>query len=168
MMRAYGVLIGLVLLISGFAGTGLAGGQTPAGTAFSYQGRLTDGGAPANGSYDLRFTLFDAATGAGGAIGAPVLAEDVTVTSGVFTVMLDFGATAFSGNARWLEIAVRPGASTSAHTARRASDADTGAARDLQPDQPDESDESNESAQRRDTLERHYQQARGIRRRHRS
>ena len=31
-------------------------GQT---TAFTYQGKLTDGGNPANGSYDLQFALFD-------------------------------------------------------------------------------------------------------------
>ena len=33
------------------------------GTAFTYQGRLNDGGAPANGTYDLTFALFDEATG---------------------------------------------------------------------------------------------------------
>ena len=31
-------------------------------TAFTYQGRLFDGGSPANGLYDLRFTNYDAAT----------------------------------------------------------------------------------------------------------
>ena len=29
-------------------------------TAFTYQGRLTTGGNPANGSYDFQFKLFDA------------------------------------------------------------------------------------------------------------
>src|SRR5512139_1162631 len=32
------------------------------GTAFTYQGRLAEGGQSANGSYDLRFALYDAAT----------------------------------------------------------------------------------------------------------
>jgi hypothetical protein len=32
-------------------------------TAFTYQGRLQDGGAPANGSYDFQFTLWDALSG---------------------------------------------------------------------------------------------------------
>ena len=32
------------------------------GTAFSYQGRLTDNGSPANGNYDLRFNSLDAGT----------------------------------------------------------------------------------------------------------
>jgi len=31
-------------------------------TAFTYQGRLTDNGLPANGTYDFQFRLFDAAT----------------------------------------------------------------------------------------------------------
>ena len=32
------------------------------GTAFTYHGRLNDGGNPANGIYNLRFALFDAMT----------------------------------------------------------------------------------------------------------
>src|SRR5258708_4569837 len=34
----------------------------PLGTGFTYQGRLNDGGAPANGVYDLAFTLYGDAT----------------------------------------------------------------------------------------------------------
>jgi len=33
------------------------------GTAFNYQGRLDADGAPANGSFDLRFAIYDAASG---------------------------------------------------------------------------------------------------------
>ena len=33
------------------------------GTAFTYQGRLADNGAPANGAYDFQFTIFDALSG---------------------------------------------------------------------------------------------------------
>jgi hypothetical protein len=32
-------------------------------TAFTHQGRLNNGGSPANGSYDLTFALFNAASG---------------------------------------------------------------------------------------------------------
>jgi hypothetical protein len=35
----------------------------PLGTAFTYQGRLADGGQLANGSCDLRFSLSDAEFG---------------------------------------------------------------------------------------------------------
>ena len=74
--------------------------------AFSYQGRLTGGGNAANGSYDLRFALFDA--GAGGAqIGGAATNLAVPVNKGLFTVSLDFGANAFNGATRWLEIGVR-------------------------------------------------------------
>jgi hypothetical protein len=77
-------------------------------TTFTYQGRLTDGGTAANGSYDLQFALFDTNTvGTGTQQGATITASNVTVTSGVFVVQLDFGAAAFGGANRFLEIAVK-------------------------------------------------------------
>src|SRR5690349_10170191 len=36
-------------------------------TAFTYQGKLTDNGTPANGNYDLTFKLFDTPTIGSGA-----------------------------------------------------------------------------------------------------
>lgn len=84
------------------------------GTAFTYQGSLTEGGSPASGSYDFRFTLYDAAA-AGNPVGALILLEEVAVEGGIFTVQLDFGDV-FDGTAYWLEIAVRPGASTGEYT----------------------------------------------------
>src|SRR6185369_16358988 len=48
-------------------------------TSFTYQGRLSDGGLPANGVYDLQFKLFDAASG-GAQQGGTVLRDDVSVT----------------------------------------------------------------------------------------
>lgn len=86
------------------------------GTGFSYQGRLTDGGAPANAVYDLRFVLYDDEV-AGASVGAVIEKADLSVVNGVFVTNLDFGASAFNGDSRWLEIAVRPGASTGAYTA---------------------------------------------------
>lgn len=85
-------------------------------TAFTYQGRLTDAGNPANGVYDLQFRLFDALIG-GNQVASTVIREDVAVSNGLFTVTLDFGAAAFPGANRWLEISVRPGVSTGAFTA---------------------------------------------------
>jgi hypothetical protein len=85
------------------------------GSAFTYQGRLTDGGAPASGAYDFRFILYNAEVG-GSQVGTTFTAEDLAVTGGVFTVTLDFGPNIFDGQARWLELAVRQGASTGIYT----------------------------------------------------
>src|SRR5262245_17745969 len=93
---------------------GLLPASAPAlGTAFTYQGRLSDGAAPANGTYDFEFRLYAVASG-GVQVGSAVSAADVAVASGLFTVTLDFGAAPFDGNDRWLEVGVRPGASSGA------------------------------------------------------
>jgi len=84
-------------------------------TAFTYQGKLTDAGNPANGNYDLQFKLFDALA-AGTQIGSTNSTTNVAVSSGVFTVSLDFGAAAFPGANRWLEISVRPAGSVNPYT----------------------------------------------------
>jgi hypothetical protein len=88
--------------------------QDTIGTAFTYQGSLTDNGSPANGDYDFRFQLYDAATG-GSQVGSTVALEDVSVADGLFTVRLDFGEV-FDGMALWLAIGVRPGDETGAYT----------------------------------------------------
>jgi len=75
-------------------------------TVFNYQGKLTDSGAAANGTFQMQFKLFDSLAG-GGQIGATLADVPVTATNGVFSVKLDFGANALSGANRWLEIAVR-------------------------------------------------------------
>ena len=84
------------------------------GTQFTYQGHLADGGSPADVEYDLRFDLYDA-EGNGNLLGT-VSRENVGVSDGFLTVLLDFGSNVFTGQARWLEIGVRPGASTGDHT----------------------------------------------------
>ena len=91
----------------------LAWGQ-PLGTTFTYQGRLTDGGAPASGAYDFQFVVYDAAVG--GSPAGPVLTrDDVPVAGGLFTVTLDFGAV-FGTARRWLDVGVRPSDSTGPYT----------------------------------------------------
>jgi hypothetical protein len=102
-------------LASGLFWVAPAAAQTPLSTAFSYQGLLKENGSAANGVYDFRFRLFDAAA-LGNQVGADVFVNDLTVTDGTFTAELNFGAQ-FDGQARWMEIAVRPGASPGAYTA---------------------------------------------------
>lgn len=79
--------------------------RAPLGNVFTYQGRLTEGSGPASGQYDFIFSLFDAASG-GTQVGTQTLTNQ-TVSDGLFTVALDFGANAFGGEARWLQISVR-------------------------------------------------------------
>jgi hypothetical protein len=97
------VLVVAMVLSFLFGGTA-AQGQT---TSFTYQGRLTDGGTAANGNYDLQFVLFDSLSG-GTQVGSPQTLNTVAVSNGVFTVSLDFGANAFPGANRFLEISARP------------------------------------------------------------
>ena len=75
------------------------------GTAFTYQGRLNDGGNAANGNYDLKFSLYDALTG-GSLVAVPVTNSPVVISNGAFSVRLDFGG-AFTGPARFLELGTR-------------------------------------------------------------
>jgi hypothetical protein len=78
------------------------------GTAFTYQGRLTDGVNPASGIYDLRFTIFDSTNLPGVIVAGPLTNSATGVTNGFFTIALDFGSGPFtSGAPRWLEIGVR-------------------------------------------------------------
>lgn len=75
------------------------------GTTFTYQGRLNNGGSPANGTnYGMVFYLYDAPAG-GNLLGNQGVAS-VTVSNGLFTVPLNFDK-AFDGDARWLEISVQ-------------------------------------------------------------
>lgn len=85
------------------------------GTAFTYQGQLTDNGTPANGSYDLRFTIYDGLSG-GNQVGNRITNAAVPVAEGTFTVILDFGAGIFTGANRWLEIGVRTNGPAGAFT----------------------------------------------------
>lgn len=72
------------------------------GTAFTYQGRVLDNNSPTTTNYDFQFRLYDAAAG-GVQQGSTQTLTSVPVTSGIFTVTLDFGDQ-FPGPARYLDI----------------------------------------------------------------
>jgi hypothetical protein len=80
--------------------------EAPMGTAFTYQGRLEDNGSPVSGPCDFRFVLYDSLVG-GSQVGPLQERTDVELSDGRFAVNLDFGASAFRGQARWLEVAVQ-------------------------------------------------------------
>ena len=88
--------------------------SAPLSTSFTYQGQLKLSGVPVNGLCDFQFGLWDSASG-GTQIGT-ITQPNVQVTNGLFTVQLDFGSGAFTGEARWLEIAVRYPAGSGSYT----------------------------------------------------
>ena len=108
----------IIALAIGLATLSLAvpfAAATALGTAFTYQGQLTDGGSPATGTYDFQFKLYDASS-SGGQIGSTVTLDNVSVADGMFTVSIDFGADRFQGDQRFLEVGVREGTSTGAYS----------------------------------------------------
>ncbi len=73
--------------------------------AFTFQGQLSNSGTPANGNHDFEFALFDGVAG-GTQLGSTISLNGVAVTSGIFSVTLDFGSQ-FPGANRFLEIRLR-------------------------------------------------------------
>lgn len=98
-------LITLVLI----AGASRASAQ---GTAFTYQGQLQSGGRPANGTYNLSFSLFNVNVGSTSVAG-PVVDNGVVVSNSLFAATLDFGSSAFGGATNWLEVSVESNGATS-------------------------------------------------------
>ena len=101
--------LSLLLLIPALAGA------APLGRSFTYQGELRQSGTPLDGTVHLRFSLWDAAgTGdpptGGTQIGSSQIVPNVSVDDGLFTTEVntgdEFGASAFNGQARWLQIEV--------------------------------------------------------------
>lgn len=90
---------------------GGGGSRAVVSNEFTYQGRLIQDGIPANGSFDFEFALFDVDSG-GSPLATLAVIEDVLVTNGTFSARLDFAVNHFAGDARWLEVHARPGAST--------------------------------------------------------
>jgi hypothetical protein len=105
--------IALVLLVG--ASLALARGRllapegapaaAPLEDAFTYQGELIRGTAPVSETCEMAFRLYDASSG-GLQAGEPITTS-VQVVDGLFTAPLDFGTSAFAGEARWLGIAVK-------------------------------------------------------------
>lgn len=94
------------ILSGGIVGEGVAG-TTPAGTAITYQGLLRQAGAPFDGLVDtMTFQLFDGPDVTASPVGSPIILTDVAVVEGLVTIELDFGALAFAGDDRWVEIVI--------------------------------------------------------------
>jgi hypothetical protein len=109
-------LVVIVVLLTSVGGaTAHVGAPAPAapqsavGTGFTFQGQLKNAGAAINGGCTMTFRLYDAAA-TGAQIGSTITAT-VPVSNSLFTVMLnasgEYGANAFNGDARWLQVAVK-------------------------------------------------------------
>jgi hypothetical protein len=114
-------LVVIVVLLTSVGGaTAHQGANAPAapqavvGTGFTFQGQLKNAGATVTGNCDMTFKLYDAAV-TGAQIGSTITAT-VPVSNSLFTVMLntnsEYGANAFNGYARWLEVSVKCGGDT--------------------------------------------------------
>lgn len=98
--------IALILPVICLLSAAFALAASPLGTAFTYNGRLSENGGPANGLYDFRFAICDAATN-GSTVSGLLTNAATPVANGLFAVTLDFGAGVFDGTERWLELGVR-------------------------------------------------------------
>ncbi len=78
--------------------------RAKAGTSFTYQGRLLDNGNPVNDTCQFVFILWDAETGGNSLATSSATA---TVSNGYFNAEVDFGESAFAGEARWMSVRVR-------------------------------------------------------------
>jgi hypothetical protein len=103
-MKAGNILLS-VLVCFGLCGS--FGSDLAQGTAFTCQGRLNDGALPATGIYDLKCSIYDSTNDPGTLVAGPLTNSATAVSNGLFAATLDFGAGAFNGAVRWLEIAVR-------------------------------------------------------------
>ncbi|CAN5382907.1 hypothetical protein BH10ACI1_BH10ACI1_17870 [soil metagenome] len=107
-MKKVFLMIALTILFSSFVAA--------QGNGFSFQGRMNDGTNPANGQYDMQFSLYTSISG-GTQIGATIARPATVLINGVFSVTLDFGAAAFNNpNAVFIEIAVKPANSANNYT----------------------------------------------------
>ncbi|MCA9291560.1 MAG: tail fiber domain-containing protein [Phycisphaerales bacterium] len=77
-----------------------------ADTSITYQAQLQQNGAVVEGACDFIFSLWDAPTG-GDNLGPVLQVNALPIADGLVTTTLDFGPEAFSGDARWLQVAAR-------------------------------------------------------------
>ena len=77
---------------------------------FTYQGRLNDGGVPANGVYDFRFSIYNGAETNATSTLSFTEVDNVATSNGLFTAQIPAPIWVFNGEGRWLAIEVRTNA----------------------------------------------------------
>jgi len=101
-------LVAIFLATSGVvASPPMFGDASPVASTINYQGQLTDPdtGIPYDGTYDMEFLFYDAATG-GSQVGSTITENDVEVTNGLFSVKLEVDQSDFNGQGLWIEVKV--------------------------------------------------------------
>ena len=120
MKRKKGTILTIVALLAVLlASAGSTGAQSGAPTVVSYQGQVTVGGTPYDGTGHFKFAVVNAAgdttywSNDGTAAGEPATAVALTVSNGLFNVLLGdtalanmtaLPATAFDGTERYLRV----------------------------------------------------------------
>lgn len=105
--------LGVVTLLISLALIGTAsaqrnGPQSPqaaTGSGFTYQGRLIKNGQPISDTCALSISLWDASSG-DNFLNSNTFTT-VPISNGLFTVQIDYGASTFNGEERWIEMAVK-------------------------------------------------------------
>jgi hypothetical protein len=119
LLTIFGMILVAVLLNVGLltaqSSTRKAPAQEPVSTAFTYQGQLKMSTGLVTDTCDFQFSLWEAASG-GTQVSSTQVASSIPVVEGLFTVLVDFGDSAFMGEARWLGISVRCPAGTGGYT----------------------------------------------------
>lgn len=116
-LATVGVVTALLLPSVAFAES-----PQPLTSTFTYQGQLRNGGVPVNGDCDFQFSLWNVPVraAAGDQVGATMAPLLLHVTNGLFTARLngsnEFGPTAFTGEQRWLQVAVSCPSGSGAYT----------------------------------------------------
>ncbi len=73
--------------------------------SISYQGMLTEGGNPVNGSRDMTFQLYSNAA-CTATTGSSIVIPDVLVSDGLFSVALEVSSSSVNGQGLWLGVQV--------------------------------------------------------------
>lgn len=119
------VIVGLIISIMVATVSAQTGEQVTTTAAqtrpsFTFQGQLRDNGSPVNGHCDVQAGLWDAADN-GAQLGSTQTVNKVSLQDGRFTITLnannEFGTTPFTGQERWLQIAVRCPAGSGSYAA---------------------------------------------------
>jgi hypothetical protein len=102
------MLVMFLILISLWTGRSLAAPGSvpsfaPVSNTFTYEGRL----GTISGRYDFKFRLFADTTSSTPVVSTVRTFSNILVDSGEYTVALNFGSAAFTGEARFLEVRYR-------------------------------------------------------------